>query len=64
MMDRDKHLDQLKWVITGMGVLVSVLFSGNVYFVVRAMNKLESLEQITYQLRQDVAVMNATNNRK
>lgn len=40
--------------------LIGVLFSGNIYFVKRTFDKLDDLQTVTWQVRQEVAVLKAT----
>lgn len=50
--------NQILWPVLS-GVIV-VLFSGNLYFAKRTIDRLDSIEQLTWSLRQEVAVLRAT----
>ena len=43
-------------VMTG---ALSLLLAGNIFFIVRLVDRLERVEEIVYQLRQGVAVLEA-----
>lgn len=50
--------NQILWpVISG---VVVVLFSGNLYFAKRTIDRLDSIEQLAWSLRQEMAVLRAT----
>ena len=54
MQPEQRLSDALNLIYT---VIIAVLFTGNIYFVKRLVDKLESLEGIVWQLRQDVVVL-------
>lgn len=43
-----------------MSVIISLLFAGNIFFIVRLVDKVERAEESTWQLRQDVAIVKVT----
>lgn len=50
--------NQILWpVISG---VVTVLFAGNLYFAKRTIDRLDSIEQLAWSLRQEMAVLRAT----
>lgn len=51
-------INKIPWPI--MGAVVGVLFSGNVYFANKTIERLDSLEQVVWNMRQEVAVLRAT----
>lgn len=54
------EISQIKgWINSAVGALLTIMLGANAFFVKKAFDKIESLEGITYQLRQDVAVMSA-----
>jgi hypothetical protein len=48
------EMREITWVT--ISTLISVLFSGNVFFVIRLVMKIESMEKMIYELREEVAV--------
>lgn len=54
-MQREQKLsDVLNLLYT---VIIGVLFSGNIFFVKRLVDQLDSVREIVWQLRQDVVVL-------
>lgn len=39
--------------------VITLLLSGNIYFVKRQLDRMDSMEMITFSLRQEVAVLSA-----
>lgn len=55
------EISQIKgWINSAVGGFIGLTLAANAFFVKKAFDKIESLEGITYQLRQDIAVMAAT----
>lgn len=42
-----------------LGIALSILFASNTFFVKRLVDKLDSMELIVWQLRQDIVVLQA-----
>lgn len=49
-----------KLVLQVMSVVISLLFAGNIFFIVRLVDNVEKAEEATWQLRQEVAVLKVT----
>lgn len=47
----------LKLIVSTLGVLLSILFGGNVFFIKRLVDKIDSTEQTVAKLRQSVVVL-------
>ena len=47
----------LKTTMTISGVILSILMAGNVFFVKRLVDQLDSTREIVWQLRQDVVIL-------
>jgi hypothetical protein len=48
-----------KWAQTTGGVVISVLFAGNVFFVARLVDQLDATREMVWQLRQEVVLLTA-----
>jgi len=49
-----------KFAMTAIGVVLSILMSGNIFFVKRLVDQLDATREIVWQLRQDVTVLKLT----
>lgn len=56
-MKENEKLEFVVWsAISAVGILLS---SGNIYFIKHTLDRLDSIEAMVYQIRQDVAILNA-----
>lgn len=47
-------------ILNSLGTIALLLLSGNIYFIKHALDRLDALESITWNLRQEIAVLHAT----